>query len=88
MTNNNVIQTGDVVKSVAGHDADKLFVVTGTEKGFVLLCNGKDRKVQKPKRKKIKHIIKTEVRFTWISESPERVNNTSIRKALSKVRKV
>ena len=83
MTNNRGIQTGDVVKSAAGHDKDKIFAVIGTENGFALLCNGKDRKAQKPKRKKLKHIKKTGIRLAWISETPEKVNNTSVRKALT-----
>ncbi|MBR2476961.1 MAG: RNA-binding protein [Clostridia bacterium] len=34
----------------------KCFVVLSVENQFVYLCNGKNRKVDTPKKKKIKHI--------------------------------
>ncbi len=45
-----------VVKSVAGHDKDKLYCVLSLESGFAFLVNGKTRKMDNPKRKSIKHL--------------------------------
>ncbi len=46
----------DVVVSKAGHDAGKLFVVVGTREGRLLLCDGKNRRLERPKCKSSKHV--------------------------------
>ena len=50
------VNVGDVVKSIAGRDKDRLFLVCNVEDGYVFIANGKERKTTKAKRKKIKHI--------------------------------
>ena len=50
------LRRGDVVRSLAGHDKDCLFCVISTEGSAVLLVNGKERKLNSPKRKNIKHV--------------------------------
>ena len=52
------IMISDVVVSTAGRDQGKLFYVIGTDPVYLLLVNGKDRTLEKPKRKKRKHIQK------------------------------
>lgn len=48
---------GDIVISTAGRDAGKYFVVVGIAEGqYRLVCDGKLRKISKPKKKKIKHL--------------------------------
>ena len=47
---------GQIVRSVAGHDKSELFCVVGEQEGFLLLANGKQRKVASPKRKKLGHV--------------------------------
>ena len=76
------ISIGELVQSVAGHDKGEYFLVTAMDKDFLYLCNGKDRKADKLKRKKRKHVIKTGEICEWIKENPEKVNNTSVRKAI------
>ena len=45
-----------IVRSLAGRDKDRLFLVVGvTDKGELLLADGKTRKVETPKKKKEKH---------------------------------
>ena len=59
------LMIADVVISVAGRDADSLFYVIGTEGAYLLLANGKDRTIEKPKRKKRKHakkVLRSETR--------------------------
>lgn len=48
--------TGWIVRSTAGHDKGKLFCVVGTKEKFLLLANGKQRKLSAPKRKKLGHV--------------------------------
>ncbi len=52
---------GHLVISTAGHDKGTVFCVLDEDGQYLLLADGRKRKVQKPKRKKIKHIelIKT-----------------------------
>ena len=46
-----------MVKSVAGRDCGMYAYVVGkTEEGFLLVADGRIRKVEAPKRKKLKHI--------------------------------
>lgn len=48
---------GDVVRSVAGHDSGKRFVVLEViDEQYVLIADGKTRTVEKPKKKKNKHL--------------------------------
>ncbi len=53
------VEQGRVVRSIAGHDAGEFFVVIKDEEKFVLLCNGKERKLESPKRKNKRHIAVT-----------------------------
>jgi large subunit ribosomal protein L14e len=50
------ISKSDIVISLAGRDAGKLFYVLSTEGEYALLADGKTRRLEKPKRKKLKHI--------------------------------
>ena len=54
------IVKGQIVASKAGHDEGKFFVVLELESGFVYLADGKERKLNNPKKKNLKHITKTD----------------------------
>ena len=45
----------DVVVSTAGRDAGSLFYVLEADEIYLTLVNGKDRTIEKPKRKKRKY---------------------------------
>lgn len=47
---------GQVVYSKSGHDKGRAFIVTEIEGEFLYLTDGKNRRVDKPKRKKAKHV--------------------------------
>ena len=47
---------GQVVYSKCGHDKGKPFIVTEIEEDFLYLTDGKSRKMDKPKKKKTKHV--------------------------------
>ena len=48
---------GDIVIANAGRDAGRLFMIVGVAgENYVLMANGRSRKADTPKRKKIKHI--------------------------------
>lgn len=49
--------TGQIVLSVAGRDKGKIFLSVDTvSENYLLLADGRTRKLVKPKKKKLKHI--------------------------------
>ena len=46
----------DIVISLAGHDRGEAFVVLEANEQSVLVADGKNRKLSRPKRKNTKHI--------------------------------
>jgi len=50
------ISKSDIVISLAGRDKDQLFYVLDTDMNYAFLADGKARRVEAPKRKKLKHI--------------------------------
>jgi len=47
---------GDIVISINGRDKDKHFIIIKTDSEYSLIANGKTRRIEKPKRKKCKHL--------------------------------
>jgi ribosomal protein L14E/L6E/L27E len=50
------MQRGDVVKSLKGRDKDCIYVVIHVDNGTAYLANGRNRKVENPKKKNAKHL--------------------------------
>ena len=48
---------GDIVLALAGRDSERLFTVVGIiDENYVYIADGRSRKADSPKKKKIKHI--------------------------------
>lgn len=48
---------GALVKAIAGRENNELFVIVNIiDDQYVLIANGKNRTIKKPKKKKIKHL--------------------------------
>jgi ribosomal protein L14E/L6E/L27E len=81
------IKVSYIVKSLAGRDSGKLFIVIGFEnENFALLSDGKLRKLEAPKKKKIKHISFFSENNTRLGEkirNNDKITNAEIRKTLS-----
>ncbi len=76
----------DVVVSTAGHDKGKLFYVIDTDETFLYLANGKDRTLDKPKRKKPRHVqkvLRSETRVAGKILSGDKVLNSELRRDLA-----
>lgn len=73
------LKRGTVVRSKAGRDGDSFLVVLEVLNGLVLVVDGKQRPIERPKRKNVKHIAITEQTFT----EEQLQTNRSIRHALS-----
>lgn len=63
------IKEGNLVISKAGRDKNKYFVVMKILGNYVFLSDGRERKIDKPKKKKIKHIQPTKMFSEYIYES-------------------
>lgn len=53
------IEKGCVVRSVCGRDAGRFYVVLQRQGDYALICDGKVRKLEKPKRKNLRHLRPT-----------------------------
>ena len=76
----------DVVASTAGRDQGKLFYVIGTDPVYLILANGKDRTLDKPKRKKRKHVqrvLRPETRVAAKLRTGDKVLNSELRRDLA-----
>ena len=80
------ISKSDVVISTAGRDKDRLFYVVDTKENFVLIADGKRRKIENPKRKKLKHVRKVTRTESSVAErlrSGDTVLNSELRRDLA-----
>ena len=76
----------DVVQSTAGRDEGKLYYVIEADETWLLLVNGKDRTMEKPKRKKCKHtkmVLRSDTRVAQKLRDGEKVLSSEIRKDLA-----
>ncbi len=80
------IDTADIVISLNGRDKGKRFFVISKEENYAFLCDGKNRRVEKPKRKKLKH-LRLESHDTGRTatkiKNGEKVTNSEIRRSLA-----
>ena len=80
------INISDVVVSTAGRDAGDWFYVIAEDPIYLYLANGKDRTLDKPKRKKRKHVqkvLRSETRVAAMLRSGDKVLNSELRRDLA-----
>ena len=80
------INISDVVFSTAGRDAGEWFYVIDEDQTYLFLANGKDRPLDKPKRKKRKHVqkvLRSETRVAVKLLNGDKVLNSELRKELA-----
>ena len=80
------IATADVVSSTAGRDQGQLFYVMDADDQCVTRVNGRNRPVEKPKRKKRKHVekvLRSETRVAEKIRSGDKVLNGELRRDLA-----
>ena len=80
------IYVSDVVQSTAGRDQGQWFYVIEADPIYLMLANGKDRTLEKPKRKKRKHVTKvlrSETRVAEKIRSGDKVLNSELRRDLA-----
>ena len=82
----NPYSIADVVESQAGRDQGELFYVLDVSGEYLLLANGKDRTLEKPKRKKQKHVkkvLRSETRVAVKLRLGDKVLNSELRRDLA-----
>ena len=80
------LNISDVVVSTAGHDQGELFYVINMDDTYLYLANGKDRTLDKLKRKKRKHVQKVLRSETRVAEKilhGDKVLNSELRRDLA-----
>ena len=83
---NSDIHISDVVVSTAGRDTGEWFYVIGREEDFLLLANGRNRPLEKPKRKRLRHVRKVLRSETRVAEkliSGDKLLNSELRRDLA-----
>ena len=73
-----MLEKGWVIRSVAGRDKGKLMLVVDVIENGVLVSDGKERPLERPKLKKPRHIEATDYRI----DTKEAVSNRRLRKIL------
>ena len=75
--------TGRTVRSLAGHDSGRLYIVLRTDGAFVFLSDGRLKPREGPKKKKIRHVEVLPGTLTaFTPKSIEAASNDEIRLAL------
>ena len=80
------IHISDVVVSTAGRDQGAWFYVIDEDPVYLMLANGKDRPLDKPKQKKRKHVqkvLRSETRVAEKIRSGNKVLNGELRRDLA-----
>ena len=80
------IVKANVVISTAGRDKGEPFFVLGTEGDFLLLADGKQRRLENPKRKRRKHVALVGESHSLVAEkirSSEKITNSELRRAIA-----
>ena len=80
------INISDVVQSTAGRDQGQWFYVIEADPIYLMLAKGKDRTLEKPKRKKRNHVTKvllSETRVAAKIKNGDKVLNGELRRDLA-----
>ena len=83
------IAKSDIVRSDAGRDRGKIFIVLAVEGEYLLLADGKGRRVEAPKRKKRRHVpfvAADESRLADKIKRSEKITNSELRRTLAAYR--
>ena len=76
----------NLVQATAGREQGKYFFILETEGEYLLLADGKRRRVETPKRKRRKHVELVEEGSGPVADkirSSEKITNSELRKAIA-----
>lgn len=79
------MKIGEIVISTFGHDMGEWYVVEEVLNEFVYLVDGKNKPIDKPKKKKVKHVLTTNYFAKELADkmlSKQNIQNAEIRKTI------
>jgi ribosomal protein L14E/L6E/L27E len=80
------LKIGQIVKSKAGRDKGRIFLICRVvDEEFVLVCDGSLRKLNNPKKKKVKHLMIYKTVLTEFAEKlqeNQNLNDAYVKKLL------
>jgi ribosomal protein L14E/L6E/L27E len=80
------LKIGQIVKSKAGRDKGRVFLICQViDEQFILVCDGDLRKLNSPKKKKVKHLVIYNTVLTEFAKKlqcNENLNDAYVRKLL------
>jgi ribosomal protein L14E/L6E/L27E len=83
------IQIGQFVRSKAGRDRDRVFIVMKiVDEKYVLIADGDLRRIEKPKKKKIRHLALLSSVSTSLKDKLSgdgKINNAYVRREIEKL---
>ncbi len=74
-----LIEKGMIVKSIAGRDQNRFFLVLDTDEVFAYIADGCLRPLEHPKKKRVKHLART----NETADIAEAATNRRLRKLLA-----
>ena len=83
-----MINTGDIVISIMGHDRGEHYLVIDCDKDFIYVADGRLKTLDKPKKKNIKHVSRLgkSDEFIDIRKSDNNFNDVKLKYLLKKWR--
>lgn len=83
------VTVGQYVRSKAGRDRDRVFIITQVvDEKYVLIADGDLRRIEKPKKKKIRHLaVLAQVSETLKEKlsGDGKINNALVRREIEKL---
>ena len=80
------INISDLVVSTAGRDQGTLYYCVGTQERYVMLANGKNRTLDAPKKKLLRHVqkvLRSDTKVAQKLRAGDKVLNSELRKDLA-----
>ncbi len=80
-----IFNVGDIVLSTMGRDSGRHYIIMEAEENYVYICDGDFHKVDKPKKKKRKHVKSTGTFSDYVVAKiaeGTKVTNTELRRAI------
>jgi len=83
-----MINTGDIVISIMGHDRGEYYLVIECDNNYIYVADGRLKTLDKPKKKNIKHIrrLGKSDEFIDIKNSGDNFNDVKLKCLLKKWR--
>lgn len=82
------MKRGFIVRSLAGHDKGDFQVIFKSDEKFAFVCDGKNRTIEKPKKKNIVHLKFTKKKLEGKFLETNKSLRTALRNFCSKIETV